>query len=285
MASIGRAYGTYYTHSGDKRRRQPKNLGRLKRVQRALTNGYLNNRYGTRYQPESKLGIVLVRFFPAYKEALDSSFRLLSKPLVGQRLLDIGCGNGEFLSRARDAGWEVVGVDPDHNAVQASEHLDLDVRKGSISVLSHEVASFDAITLSHVIEHVHDPFRLMLEVRSLLKPGGKLYIDTPDIQSLGAKLFGSNWRGIESPRHLVLFSASGLELLLQRCGFVDVKPRPRSFVTKRIFLSSYKISQGLSPYSTELRSLPFSLLLRAYFNMLFESQCEFITLAANKKSP
>ena len=280
--SIGSAYQTYYTHNASGEREESSQLGRLRLLRRALANGYANDRYGSQYQPASRFGAVFAGIFPAQREVLDVKFRWLPKPELGQRLLDVGCGNGKFLLNARDAGWQVVGVDPDPNAVATAQALGLEVHKGSIEILDCELASFDAITLSHVIEHVHEPGVLLSSVQRLLKPGGILYIDTPNIHSLGAKTFGPNWRGIESPRHLVLFSINGLQLLLKQCGFVNVELKPRRNVTKNMFLSSFKLLQGLSPYSVEPRSLPFSMLLRTHFPLLSVSDYEYITLLARK---
>ena len=123
--------------------------------------------------------------------------------------------------------------------VATAQWQGLEVHKGSIEILDCEHASFDAITLSHVIEHVHEPGVLLSSAQRLLKPDGILYIDIPNIRSLGAKTFGPNWRGIESPRYLVLFSIKGLQLLLKQCGFIDVELKPRRNVTKNMFLSSF----------------------------------------------
>lgn len=282
-ASIDQAYETYYTHNTTLKREESGQLGRFKLFRRVLVNGYLNDHYGTQYQPASRFGPVLAGLLPMQREALDAQFRWLPKPERGQRLLDFGCGNGEFLLKAREAGWQVVGVDMDSNAVAKACELGLEVYQGSTEIFDAETASFDAITISHVIEHVHEPRELLFTAQRLLRPGGTLYLDTPNIQSLGAKIFGPNWRGIESPRHLVIFSIKGLQMLLHRCGFVNIQFRPRRAVTKGMFLSSLRLMQGFSPCSTKPRLLPFGISLRMSSPFLSVSHLEFITLLARKE--
>ncbi len=282
-ASIGRAYETYYTHNTALKKEQPDQLGRLRLFRRALANSYLNDRYGTQYQPVSRFGPFLAGIIPSQRQVLDVQFRWLPKPKTGQRLLDVGFGSGTFLHHALDAGWHIEGVDQDQVAVANAKEQGLNVRRGGIEVYCGQHEIFDVITISHVIEHVHDPAEVLKQAYTLLKPGGTLYLDTPNIHSLGAKIFGANWRGIESPRHLTLFSMDGVQMLFKQCGFVDIKFIYRNNVTKGMFLSSLRLTQGVSPYNTEPRSLPFRLLLRTYFLFLPAQHREFITLLARKE--
>lgn len=132
------------------------NLSWFRRIRRILANGYLNYRFGIKYHPASSLGILAALLFSNKRAVLESQGRNLPKHGKG-RLLDVGCGNGSFLELARQAGWEVVGVDPDPEAVAVACSRGLDVRQGDISVLDPSKDQFDGITMSYVIEHVHDP--------------------------------------------------------------------------------------------------------------------------------
>jgi 2-polyprenyl-3-methyl-5-hydroxy-6-metoxy-1,4-benzoquinol methylase len=133
-------------------------------------------------------------------------------------LLDVGCGNGEFISRMASLGWKVHGVDPDAKAVSHARSRGLEVFSGMISDLP-VTPCYDVITLNHVIEHAIDPVGLLRECRMRLRPGtGLLIIATPNIHSLGHWWFSRNWRGLEVPRHLILFSPSSLSELVKRAG-------------------------------------------------------------------
>ena len=150
-------------------------------------------------------------------------------PSDGKTLLDIGCGGGEWLESVRSAGWTVYGVEPDPVARRMAEAKGIPVW-GSIGDVPRDAPRFDYITLSHVIEHVHDPIGLLRSCHALLKPGARIYIDTPNIDAIGHARFGRNWRGLEPPRHLVIFGRKSLYLALEKAGFQ--KP---AFKTKRVF--------------------------------------------------
>jgi 2-polyprenyl-3-methyl-5-hydroxy-6-metoxy-1,4-benzoquinol methylase len=133
-------------------------------------------------------------------------------------LLDVGCGNGEFIARMRSLGWKVSGVDPDPKAVSYGRSRGLELFNGMISDVP-ESARYDVITLNHVIEHVVDPVGLLRECRKRLRPGtGRLIIATPNIHSLGHWWFKGYWRGLEVPRHLILFSLAALRECARQAG-------------------------------------------------------------------
>lgn len=275
-ASIAKAYDNYYTHTATDRG----DADAASRGKDRWSNGYLNRRYGTRYQPASALGVALAPLLPRRRQKLDAAFRYLPKPHHGQTLLDIGCGNGDFLLKARDAGWTVSGIDPDPKAVLAATRRGLDVQCGDINVLAERSSCFDAITLSHVLEHVHEPVAFMQAVRRLLKPGGIVYIDTPNIDSRGASFWGKNWRGLETPRHLVLFTLDGLQALLQRTGFGHVSIKRRTMVRKFLYLASLRMQRGESPYARQPSKLPPGMKLRLQYAPVSARHDEFLTVLA-----
>ena len=283
-ASIGRAYGVYYTHTVDGARETRSQRGAVRYLKMALTNGYLNSRYGTRRQPASGLGVWVAKMLPLRRQKRDAEFRYLPKPKPGQRLLDIGCGNGDFLANARDAGWTVVGIDTDPKAVAIAKQCGLDVSVAGIDLFTGESGCFDAITLSHVLEHLHDPRQFIHAVHRLLKPGGVIFVDTPNIESLGVRRWGRNWRGLETPRHLVLFSQAGLVGLLKAAGFEDIQAKRRTAVRRSLYLASLRMQLGKSPDGSEPRRLPLLMRLRLTWPVARAQDDEFLTFLARKGS-
>jgi 2-polyprenyl-3-methyl-5-hydroxy-6-metoxy-1,4-benzoquinol methylase len=244
--TVSLAYSTYITHN-PLHRADASEMGSLKRFRRALANGYRNWRRGTREEPSMRLGIPLMWFLPRLRAIIDSETRGLPRPGPGAKLLDIGCGAGAFLEWAGEAGWEAVGLDVDQAAVTNARSRGLDVRLGTVDVLD-EQASFDAITMSHVIEHVHDPGTLLKRVRALLKPGGTFWVETPNMDSAGHKAFGKSWLGLDPPRHLVLFRPSSLRALINSAGLTIVETLSRFEVTESVYASSYRIARQQDPF-------------------------------------
>lgn len=251
--SIGRAYASYYTHADA----HDKDIGPLKgvaKLRRSITNGYLNRRYGGRFQPASVLGWPAMQAMRGKKTQLDREYRHLPHfQGKGEKVLDIGCGDGAFLKRAAQIGWEAWGVEPDAKA--AASLSGFKVLQGSLPNVPLPDASFDYITLSHVIEHLHDPVAALKEIHRLLKPGGKVWVATPNIESLGHRLFGATWIGIQSPTHLVLFNRRAISHAFASSGFQTVRFMPMHAQSKTFFGMSHWLNVGRNPF-TERQNIP-----------------------------
>lgn len=249
--TIGLAYQRYFTHDEAPGFSSLSFLGKLRR---RFANGYRNHYYGTQDYPASILGIVVAGLMPNGRAIIDAGMRHLPIVKAGNRLLDLGCGNGSFLLRARSAGWDVTGVDFDAKAIEAARCRGLDVRLGGVDDLSPDDEKFDVITLSHVIEHVHHPVKVLQACHKLLKPGGFLWIETPNIASEGHRQFGANWRGLEPPRHLVLFTLESIRNALSAASFAEVEIQLYRPLCDGIFHASRAIAEGVDPYSESRRN-------------------------------
>jgi 2-polyprenyl-3-methyl-5-hydroxy-6-metoxy-1,4-benzoquinol methylase len=258
--SIGLAYQHYFTHADAP---DFASLGLAARIRRRLANGYRNRKFGTRDHPASALGAALIPLFPAASAIVDAGMRHLPPRPDGGRLLDLGCGNGSFLLRARSAGWDTVGVDLDPKAVAAARKQSLDVRCGDVEILDPAAEKFDVITLSHVIEHVHDPLGVLSACARLLRPGGVLWLETPNICSVGHEEYGPDWRGLEPPRHLVIFSPGALRDALLRAGFSAVEVLPYRPLCREMFRASAVIAAGVDPSSASAPGAPAERIARA----------------------
>jgi SAM-dependent methyltransferase len=125
----------------------------------------------------------------------------------------------------QQAGWEVLGIEPDGAAAAALRQLGIPCVQatGEDVDLAGLEQRYDAVTLSHVLEHCHDPDRVLDACWGMLKPRGLLWLQVPNVASLGARAFGNSWWGLDPPRHLVLPSARGLERALRKAGFDDLR--------------------------------------------------------------
>jgi 2-polyprenyl-3-methyl-5-hydroxy-6-metoxy-1,4-benzoquinol methylase len=247
QATIGRAYTKYFTHETGARA----DFASLKlsgKIRRTLANGYRNWRFGSSYQPQSFLGVIAAMILPRYRLAIDAQMRHLPREARGRSLLDFGCGNGAFVAIAKDAGWNAVGMEIDPAAVRVAKNKGLEVVQGGIEAMATLDRKFDVITMSHVIEHVHDPARLLRLCYRCLKPGGFVWIETPNYNSQGHGIYGRNWRGLESPRHLVLFTCHSLLRLLKDVGFHKIHHQKENPVVPMIFGASEAIQAGDEPF-------------------------------------
>ena len=279
--TISLAYQHYFTHD-----EVPsfKSLSFLGKFRRRIANGYRNHYFGTQDYPASIIGIIAASLIPNIGAIIDANMRHLRKENTKKRLLDVGCGNGGFLLLARSAGWDVVGVDPDSEAVEAARIQDLDVRLGGVEALDPSIEQFDTITLSHVIEHVHQPVEVLQACHRLLRPGGFLWIETPNIASQGHRLFDASWRGLEPPRHLVLFTLESMRSALSTAGFAEVKTQSYRPTCKRVFSASTAISEGIDPHIEPRRNAPSGLVRKAEQIAKHDpEQREFITVKAWKR--
>ncbi len=149
------------------------------------------------------------------------------------KLLDVGCATGSFLAAAREAGYEISGVEPAESAAAtASERLGIAVHSGDLASASLPAGWFDVATLWDVIEHVTDPSAVIGEAARILAPGGILVVSTGDIASPWARLTGFRWPLLTPPQHLFYFTPSSLRCLVERHGFtVDSLRHPGKWVT------------------------------------------------------
>ncbi|AMA08219.1 class I SAM-dependent methyltransferase [Picosynechococcus sp. PCC 73109] len=138
-----------------------------------------------------------------------------------RKLLDIGCGTGDFLKVAKQYNWQVSGTEISPIASAKANQFLGEMCVATGDALSLELLSnyYDMVTLYHVIEHLLDPNTLIQKVYQLLKPGGIFFIETPNIAGFGAKLKGHRWSQIKPPEHIIYFQPSSLKYCLQRADF------------------------------------------------------------------
>jgi 2-polyprenyl-3-methyl-5-hydroxy-6-metoxy-1,4-benzoquinol methylase len=235
------AYQKYYTHDSAQ---ADGRVSFRRRISGLLDRYYLSRKYG--YDADGHLWMKWAgayrSFQPLRSARLDFSVMYLPSN-AGARLLEVGCGGGETLRTLLDHGWLAEGVDFDPVAVAVAGRRGLQVRQGTLEEQHYPDASFDAITMSHLVEHVHDPVKLLAECGRILKPGGSIVVVTPNVSSLGHRFYRSAWRSLDLPRHLHLFTPRALRALAQSAGF----GKSRMFTTVResnnVFLGSRNIER------------------------------------------
>jgi 2-polyprenyl-3-methyl-5-hydroxy-6-metoxy-1,4-benzoquinol methylase len=141
----------------------------------------------------------------------------------GGSLLDLGCSSGAFLQAMKSPSWDLYGIEmSDEVASRAEYATGGQVFVGDILDAPYAPSSFDVITCFHVFEHLYDPQAVLRKAAEWLKPGGIFYAMMPNIDSAGARIFGSYWYALELPRHLFHFSPQSLAALAISLGLEQV---------------------------------------------------------------
>ncbi len=155
------------------------------------------------------------------------SLKLIERLRPGRgRLLDVGTAGGSFLAVAQRAGWQVAGCEPNRWMSEwAKQHYGLDVVPGTIHDMHLADQSFDVVSLWDVLEHTPDPKTTLAECARVLKPGGLLVVNYPDIDSLIGRLMGRRWVFLLSV-HLYYFTPPTLKRMLAEMGLNVLSTRP-----------------------------------------------------------
>ncbi|HEV2479217.1 MAG TPA: class I SAM-dependent methyltransferase [Puia sp.] len=165
-------------------------------------------------------GLVNNLYHMVRKQTLSDKYRLIASATRTRKgkLLDIGAGAGAFAGYMQEQGWEVTGLEPDETAraVALSDHkvelLDMD------RLFQLEPDSFDAITLWHVLEHVHELHPYIERLRTLIRRNGRIFIAVPNYTSYDARVYREMWAAYDVPRHLYHFSPDAIGRLLTQHG-------------------------------------------------------------------
>ncbi len=168
--------------------------------------------------------------------------------MLGGKVLDIGAGTGAFANEMKQAGWDVTALEPDGNARQVAGK-NYGMKLEPESALFDLDERYDAITLWHVLEHIHQLHEYGEQFKRLLKPGGKLFIAVPNYESADAKFYGPAWAAWDVPRHLYHFTARSMRsfLLLHGLHVLSMKP---------MWFDSFYVSMLSEPYKTGKQNLP-----------------------------
>ena len=178
--------------------------------------------------------------------SLNQKRKLIEKTtgLEKGNLLDVGSGTGYFAATMEKAGWRVTGLEPDEGARTAARQIHSLTLLPVTELFSLPVDHFDAITLWHVLEHVHDVKKYVATFKRLLKDSGKLFIAVPNYMSYDAKSYGSDWAAYDVPRHIYHFTPQTMQWLMKEQGLKIIDIKPMWFDSFYVSLLSSKYKNG-----------------------------------------
>ena len=161
-------------------------------------------------------------------------------------ILDVGCGTGAFLHTMQKAGWKITGLEPDDSArKKAKELYNLNI-ESSEKLFSLSAEGFDAITMWHVLEHVHQLHDYLKKLKELLKPGGKFFIAVPNYTCYDEKVYKEFWAAYDVPRHLYHFSPASMQTLLLKHDIRIDALKPMWYDTFYVSMLSEQYKTGKS---------------------------------------
>ncbi len=179
----------------------------------------------------------IAAFYPAdYYGAAGAKFKPLVEAMVrivgarhvrslarglrhGARILDVGCGRGVLLAELADRGFEAHGFEISDTAAAGADPRAQIRIADDLALARYPDGFFDEVIVWHVLEHLANPRETLLEIRRILRPGGRLAVSVPNFSSLQARWAGAAWFQLDLPRHLFHFPLPALRQLMDGCGF------------------------------------------------------------------
>jgi len=183
------------------------------------------NLIGKYYKPDSYWGIDLKRGnigeeLERRDEAYDFLYKDIFKRKKAGSILDVGAGTGLFLTKFKERGWEIEGVELSSQACKfAKRNYDIDLRYGDLLAQNIPANYFDVVTLNGCLEHLHKPKETLVKINKVIKYEGLLVITVPNFDSIGRILFGKDWYALQPPTHLYHFTPRTLINILELSGF------------------------------------------------------------------
>jgi len=203
---------------------------------------------------DTSKGLINQLYLLVRKKTLKQKRRLVEKKtgIKQGNLLDAGSGTGSFAAEMKNAGWQVTGLEPDADARKLAEEVN-DIKLLHTDELFNLIpGSYDAITLWHVLEHVHELSSYLKQFKILLKEKGKLFIAVPNYTSLDATVYKQYWAGYDVPRHLYHFSPQSIQKLMVKEGLKVIGIKPMWYDSFYVSLLSSKYKNGRTNWPAAL---------------------------------
>ncbi|MCK9450770.1 MAG: class I SAM-dependent methyltransferase [Bacteroidales bacterium] len=178
---------------------------------------------------------------------IKNKYKQVTRDLTIGKVLDIGCGIGDFLGYCKKAGWKVSGLEPNEQA-RKMVLKNFQIEAEDVSKISSMAEDqFDLVTLFHVLEHVAEPKNMVSEILRILKPGGRLVIALPNNASWDAKYYVEYWAAWDVPRHLFHFNPKSISFFMNRFPLKEEMIKPMVWDAFYVSLLSEKFKGKSMP--------------------------------------
>ena len=195
---------------------------------------------------DTQVGLVNKLYYSIRKKTLQSKRNLVERETGKEsgNVLDIGCGTGAFLHTMKTSGWMITGLEPDEKARAKAKSLYGIEPQPSANIFNLLPNSYDAITMWHVLEHVHQLHEYVQQLKNLLTDKGKIFIAVPNYTSYDAQHYGHFWAAYDVPRHLYHFSPTSMKNLMAQYGLTIKKINPMWFDSFYVSMLSEQYKNG-----------------------------------------
>ena len=195
---------------------------------------------------DTQAGLVNKLYHLIRKKTLQSKKKLIERgsEKSNGNILDIGCGTGAFLHTMKTEGWEITGLEPDENARAKAKTLYGIQPQPSNNIFNLPDNGYDAITMWHVLEHVHQLHEYIGQLKNMLTDNGKIFIAVPNYTSYDAQHYNAFWAAYDVPRHLYHFSPASMKRLVEQHGLTIKKIKPMWFDSFYVSMLSEKYKSG-----------------------------------------
>lgn len=195
---------------------------------------------------DTKKGLINRLYHIVRNYTLQTKRRLVQKAtgMPKGALLDVGAGTGAFAAAMQQAGWAITGLEPDDTArTNAKTQHNLDLQSPD-NLFTLPANSYNAITMWHVLEHVHELHKYLDTYNRLLKSNGRLIIAVPNYTSYDAQVYQQYWAAYDVPRHLYHFSPQSMQQLAAQHGFTIQQYKPMWFDSFYVSMLSEQYKNG-----------------------------------------
>jgi 2-polyprenyl-3-methyl-5-hydroxy-6-metoxy-1,4-benzoquinol methylase len=212
--------------------------------QEAIGSYYASDNYVS--HSDTQEGFINKLYHLIRKRTLAGKLKLVSTETGKQsgKILDVGCGTGAFLHTMQQAGWSCTGLEPDEAARSKASSLYNIEAQPSAQIYTLQSQTYEAITLWHVLEHVHELHEYVEQLKKLLAENGRLFIAVPNYTSHDAAVYKENWAAYDVPRHLYHFSPASIKILMNAHGLEVKKMRPMWFDSFYVSMLSEQYKNG-----------------------------------------
>jgi 2-polyprenyl-3-methyl-5-hydroxy-6-metoxy-1,4-benzoquinol methylase len=265
-----------YNFNYSKRKKESENKI-LKKIYRKLLIIFGNDFHETALK---KLLLEIFFLFPLIKKIVnEEKLWVILKDKNNNKLLDVGCGNGEYIEHMSKLSWDAEGIEISKDSVEVCRNKNIKVYLGTIEEFSTNY-KFDAITIRHVLEHIENPESFMYSIKKHLAENGKIYLTTPNANSFNSLKYGNDWLGLDVSRHEIIYTKRSIEHLFAKVGIKIESIKITKRIDRFVGYASLMRKNNLNPYKDKNLKIKLISYINYIINIILSKEGDEIYVVA-----